>query len=219
MTKILVGPDKVQFLVHKELLIEYSPFFAAKSKACWTDAGSGIDLSHVSVDGFESAVGWLYAGRPLKVPTKSQFEDMSEWGQYLTMFNHAYKAADQLMMTELQNKILDDLRGAKARFRVKTTYADLINACEADLEHTLFYKFILRDLTWLFMNDTFHNGRLSHFNHGLEYLEAYPGAMADWFANIAMWRNDPWSDPKNSRGCGFHVHNGENKCHTSNADV
>lgn len=210
VAKLLVGPDNIEFLVHKNLLVENSPFFAAKSRPCWANSGSSIDLSHVNVEGFEIVVGWLYSKRPLPEPVKT--DASSGWPRYTESLIKAYKAADQLMVNELQNKLLDDFKELTLRHHRPTTCIDLVTVCNFDLSHTPCYRFVLKCLAWRFMSGAFDDDRLRRFNESLVYLAPYPDAIKDWLAHTAMWRNKPWADPRINKDCEFHVHAGGDQC-------
>lgn len=76
--KILVGREKVKFFVHKSLLMEQSPFFAAQAKPCWKDAELGVDLKDIDVEGFEIVVDWMYRKELPAIPPVIAYEEGSE---------------------------------------------------------------------------------------------------------------------------------------------
>ena len=54
MIACIVGEEKKSFLIHKDLAVAKSDFFASKLKDVWDDnAAEPVDLTHLSVRGFE----------------------------------------------------------------------------------------------------------------------------------------------------------------------
>ncbi|KAF4556271.1 Hypothetical protein D9617_1g081470 [Elsinoe fawcettii] len=63
MATILVGPAKVKFVLHTELLVSVSPFFAAALQGHFAESASQIvTLPEEKPDMFEWFVQWLYTG-------------------------------------------------------------------------------------------------------------------------------------------------------------
>lgn len=95
---VLVGSTKVAYQVHKEMLVKRCPYFAARLRECWGGDSEPLTLEDISVEGFDVAVDWMYTNE-----LSERLNCKHNWELLLI----AYKAADQLVMRDLQNKLVD----------------------------------------------------------------------------------------------------------------
>ncbi len=79
---LLVGPTRVKFLVHTELLIRQNIFFCGSPLAVGASPGAGegvVALEDDDPDAIRLLVGWLYQGRiPRVQPYKPGFSELPE---------------------------------------------------------------------------------------------------------------------------------------------
>ncbi|KAF2419759.1 hypothetical protein EJ08DRAFT_665833 [Tothia fuscella] len=100
---IVVGPTKTEFLVHKDVATQQSPYFAAALNGSFSEGDSQtITLEEVDAKIFEHVVLWLYAGR-LEY-TEFFFKDGKP--TYFTLLD-IYSLADRLLIEGLRNAVVD----------------------------------------------------------------------------------------------------------------
>ncbi|KAI9790485.1 MAG: hypothetical protein M1833_001924 [Piccolia ochrophora] len=103
---IFVGPTKVQWRVHEELLCHYSPFFRAALRGNFKEAkDKSITLPEDDSFVFRFLVLYMYRG---SLP-EFQLNIMTKRSN-LSIYLELYFLADKLSLESLQNKIIDQLR-------------------------------------------------------------------------------------------------------------
>lgn len=206
--EILVGPDKQVFYVHKQLLREKVPYFEVCLKEDWKkDKDDAVDLREVDPAGFGFIVTWLYTERlPERIqgPGKGTFD----WD----MMDVVYKVADGLMITQLQNDLVNiHLDSLAARGSQHWFFGKLARLYRLDLSHTPYYQMVLKSLARAIAKGVI-TGLTGKVN-GLG--EDTPSAvMRELLLHIESYHEKSWpavTAPETDR-CEFHIHDGEGKC-------
>jgi hypothetical protein len=103
MSEVLVGPEKVRYLVHKDVLSSQSPFFSAALNGFFLEGSSQIlSLPDVETKIFDHVILWLYQNR--LEPLEYFFKDNKP--TYFTLLD-LYASADQLDIEGLRNAVVD----------------------------------------------------------------------------------------------------------------
>lgn len=162
-----------------------------------------LSLEDVSVDGFGVVVDWMYSGvLPARV---SGWTDDKLPLDYL---RRAYKVADQLLMTELQNQLMDMvLAGGYYMRHTKLTSVSMM--WSLGLNHTPMYDFVLRDCIRRVNGEPESEAALARH---IVHLKQVPEAMADIIVWMNKWNHAPWGEVSRSEWCSYHNHPDGKKC-------
>lgn len=212
--KVLVGEDAKPFYVHEQILYDNSPYF----KACFTgttDQSMGVidpwDLRHVNVLGFAFLVEYMYSGKlPQGILTQYDDDDINNQdddednGEALEA-TLAYKAADQLLMHQFQNELInfeiEDCRTRKVCFGISAVK----KAHELELTRTPWYRMVLRSCIPWFMKKK--SKAPESFHTKLQALKVYPDAMADLMELMVQRHNKiDWKPMLEYERCSYHIH-------------
>ena len=204
---MLVGPDRTCFKLHKDLLCDKSVYFEARLKDCWDGTKPKIDLPDISLAHFEIIVDWLYTGR---IPDHFlKVDESTNRPPLWSMIEALYKAADTLMLTEFQNKLVD-LDLADSRKSGSTWWLEsLAKHHEMELTHTPFYKMVLRSSVKHFVENPRSE---DDFESVLSSLVNYPQGSIDILREINLFNRKPWPPVHQEDKCEFHIHVDEQKC-------
>lgn len=113
-------------------------------KDCWDGKKQEVELSQISSKGFDIAAHWIYSGNlPPNLTDYSQKNICSVMANNL----YAYKAADVLMMNELQNELILQEAACLRETRRFLSCVRLNRPHDYDLLHTKYYTFSLRSAT------------------------------------------------------------------------
>lgn len=142
---VCVGPKKKPFQLHRQLLIDKSPYFETRLKACWEGSADKLELDDFSVEGFEIVVDWMYTNEiPERLRCSQERDSDAIVNALHTLLLPAYQAADMLMIADLQNKLVDleiELFHAEGQTwsirRVKTLH-------RLNLAHTPYYDLVIK---------------------------------------------------------------------------
>jgi len=120
-----------------------------------------------------------------------------------------YHAADVLMITKLQNQLVDTCLAAarqmKRHWRLKTVR----DAHTHMVMHTPVYQLILRScVKWLVDSPT----ESDEFARETVQLEGYPEAVLDLLRMTNRCLREKWSDPWVGDWCEFHIHPDGERC-------
>ncbi|PMD48951.1 hypothetical protein L207DRAFT_595480 [Hyaloscypha variabilis F] len=125
---IIIGPEesKETFMVHKELICHYSSFFSTAFNSNFTEtATKTMTLPDVDLDGFGLLVHWFYT-QQIDLDPKDRDSNVLPLAKLWTL-------AERLLITKLQNNIMDKLR-------VSVEFAEKQN-----LKDFLHYAYALKD--------------------------------------------------------------------------
>lgn len=184
----LVGEEKKSFLIHKDLAVAKSHFFASKLKDVWrNDAAKPVDLTQLSVHEFKHVVDWIYKDQISRKP-----------------YTNAYKVADFLMAEGLKNAILTKCVKTLSDGR-HFNHASLKQLIGMELLHTKLFKMVLEDIALTI------RGESKYFDsEHLSVLSDQPELMSILLSKISSYKERPiWSerDP-----CDFHEHQDGKRC-------
>lgn len=219
IVKVAVGGDRAPFYLHKPILCQQIPYFAGLLNPSWNkDEVETIDLDFVDIDAFRIVAHWAYAKKLPDGFAKSTNEAIGAPNSFLPdNVLAAYKAADQLMISSLQNALVDLLLDCYCDLNLYFCFGDLALICEYDLSHTPLYQLALKAATQNLGNhapDCECSAR-SKLDRLLEYPEVlkeivlvsasyvnYPkpdirtGERSEWYmseVHKARFANQPWS--------------------------
>ncbi|QDS71495.1 hypothetical protein FKW77_004586 [Venturia effusa] len=103
MSTILVGQDKTPYKVHRDLICNQSPFFAAALRGSFAESSTQqLELPDIDTKCFDHVILWLYQNR--LEPLSYFFKDGK--ATYFTLLD-LYATADQLDIEGLRNRVLD----------------------------------------------------------------------------------------------------------------
>ncbi|KAL8898245.1 MAG: hypothetical protein Q9192_002166 [Flavoplaca navasiana] len=121
MVTLLVGPDRLSFHVHRNLLCENSPFFAAAFNGSFKESSGLMELIEDSADAFERFVQWLYRRKF----TISPVGDAQCTKQRYQQLVRVYIVADKFDVPLLKDHVIvlffDSIRYPNGQFRLKAT--------------------------------------------------------------------------------------------------
>lgn len=100
---VVAGAQQKTYYLHPDLLKAASPFIAAQLKKCWNPKEDKIKIKNADPDHFENIFYWLYIGLIPEILTKIDDTGPSD------KIPPVYKLADELMMVDLQNDLIDEL--------------------------------------------------------------------------------------------------------------
>lgn len=128
------------YLLHKDLLRDRSPYFATRLKDCWDGRQDEIELTGVSTWAFEVVIDWMYSG---VVPDYVSKESGGR-GPLLDVLPELYHAADVLMMTQLQNELVDTYLAHGRQSGGAWTLTGVRSAHVYEIVHTPLYQLVLK---------------------------------------------------------------------------
>ncbi|KEQ69509.1 hypothetical protein M436DRAFT_67171 [Aureobasidium namibiae CBS 147.97] len=97
----IVGPDKKEFTVHRDLLVFYSDYFRAAFNGSFIEAtNKKIDLLDVNQEVFEHFITWLYTRK-----IASDDDQYLGWDDLVNL----WVFGDQFQVPMLQNCVMDEL--------------------------------------------------------------------------------------------------------------
>ncbi|KAF2219923.1 hypothetical protein BDZ85DRAFT_204867, partial [Elsinoe ampelina] len=103
MATVIVGPAQVKFLLHTELLVSVSPFFAAALQGHFAESASQtVTLPEEKPEMFEWFVQWLYTGS-LSTAGATNCAPPQEYFLLIDL----YALSDRLLTTSMSNHIID----------------------------------------------------------------------------------------------------------------
>lgn len=223
MITILIGPEEKVFHIHKALLCSQSPYCTARLSDSWKkDAGDGpmLKLPDIQEDTFGIIFNWLYTGR-VSVNMKelvepliaAMIEDPVE-GPHLVLSDwvELYRSADVLLLTNLQNQLVDlSLIKSARNVRLFWPFRSAIIWHEKKVAHTPYYQLCLEDgIEEMFSDGTAFN--LSRFREWMKQMIDYPQLLADVLIKINEWRDKPWAPATFEDRCKYHVHEQGQTC-------
>ncbi|KAK5088346.1 hypothetical protein LTR05_002564 [Lithohypha guttulata] len=124
----------------------------------------------------------------------------------------AYKAADRLMMTDLQNELVsNDLRMLR-NHDMRWTLVDVFGMGKLELDHTPYYQLILKSAVHAIMAMP---PKEEIANEEITKLSDCPSAMADVLRHINKYNRKPWQHVETGDWCEYHIHANGNKCNAA----
>lgn len=198
VVKVLVGSEKTAYSIHKDLLMSKCPYFGAALKECWNKDKTEITLKHAQPQQFEVVIDWLYEGR---LPEYWSKIDDGCPDSIIEKTPGVYKLADELLLSELQNNLIDVLvRTCNEHKRIH----DLSDACavvKQELNHTPLYKLVLRNAVRCFDAAMSGDELRSQINRIMEY----PELVTDYLIQLHEYRRTPWESVKVEESSKYHI--------------
>ncbi|KAL8781085.1 MAG: hypothetical protein Q9213_006167 [Squamulea squamosa] len=102
---LLIGPDSLPFHVHKDLLCEKSPFFAAAFNGSFQESSGSIELKEDRVDDIECIIHWLYR----RSFTATTILDKVDVDRHYERLTRLYTTADRFDIAKFKNVIMKTL--------------------------------------------------------------------------------------------------------------
>ncbi|KAF2459689.1 hypothetical protein BDY21DRAFT_275119, partial [Lineolata rhizophorae] len=114
------------FVIHRDLLTHYSPFFAAALKGNFAEAETQkVNLPDERVDTFEIFVEWLYSQRlDTTAPPQATGPFLKDGKPAFFSLLHLYSLADRLCIEDLRNDIVDAVATLAERANAVPTPSD-----------------------------------------------------------------------------------------------
>ena len=205
---IFVGKERKLYRLHKDLLRNRSPYFATRLKDCWDGTQAEIELTHVSTRSFEVAIDWMYSESvPEYVPKK-----IGDKGPLLIDLAELYQVADLLMITQLQNQLVDTELHDARELENHWTLAGVVSAHVHGVTHTPLYQLILKDYVKHMLDEPLG---VNAFRNKTAILQEHPQAAIDVLHTIHDYNRSKWAYPCNGNFCEFHVHPDGQICDSS----
>ena len=162
---------------------------------------SEIELLDADQEASEVVIDWMYTDTLPKRLEPYCLQDHYPW----ITARRAYKLADQLMLPQLQNAIINSLlrivRGTKLYWDV-----DEIEACaKEELLHTRYFRLIAKSYVRALMQYPKDPSKLSA---ELPALADQPQALIIVLETINNWNLDCFEDMYERGFCEYHVHDG-----------
>lgn len=185
---VLVGPERIQYYLHKGLAAAKSPFFRTILKDCWNNKKEEVELPNISSDGFDIVVDWIYSGQlPDRLKGYSKHSSY-DWEGTL----QAYKAADMLMIDKLQNDLIAHEIALFAKHKLAWRFYRLQDVYDNDLCHTKYYQFVLKCAVSRMMSNLDQSTAM--WEENVKYVEGNPQVLADLLTKSREWAQKPWKD-------------------------
>lgn len=187
------------YLLHKDLLRDRSPYFATRLKDCWDGKQDEIELTGVSTRAFEVVIDWMYSG---VVPDYVSKESGGR-GPLLDVLPELYHAADVLMMTQLQNELVDTYLVHGRQSGGAWTLTGVRSAHVYEIVNTPLYQLILKSCVRNLMKAPTESDK---FDEKVAAIEQHSQAVLDVLRIINKYQHEQWSNPWKGDWCEFHIH-------------
>jgi len=206
---ILVGPDKFQHTVHKDLLCQKSPYFSAAANDCWKEGQEGrVPLPDDDPAAFVLYVQWLYRGR---IFSSQDIGDTGGNREEINLLIEAFILGEKLQDQNFKDAVIDSLvhavdtpDGQDTRWYPRSAAVD--RAYKGTPESSPLLK-LLVDM---------------HFIHGCaDWLNGATNAdfLRDLAKDFLQDREGFVTRTDRTRaqlaGCSYHSHGTENSCYSS----
>ncbi|KAL9033026.1 MAG: hypothetical protein Q9180_006168 [Flavoplaca navasiana] len=121
MVTLFVGPDRLSFHVHRNLLCENSPFFAAAFNGSFKESSGSMELIEDNADAFERFVQWLYRRKFTISPVGDALCTKQRYQQLVRVYIVADKFDIPLLKDHVIVLFFDSIRYPNGQFRPQTT--------------------------------------------------------------------------------------------------
>lgn len=205
LVKLIVGPTKTEFTVHKAILCERSPFFKACLQGNWLESHTKeVNLTEEHPDMIAIMIKWFYTNNldPTFLPDATSRD--------ITLL---YQTADRYLLFEFKNHIIDKFR-AFCRVERRIIEPDLLTALhEQGMMDTMLYAYGVDSLA-----DQIRCSEADYSPGGCYHEEleaAYRNNEEVKVAVEATIARDLVSPGENlckSFGCQYHEHAGGGAC-------
>lgn len=121
----------------------------------------------------------------------------------------AFEAPDQLAMTDMQNMLVDHHLEMLKTGSPSTTFGDIRAMWEQQLDHTRYYRMLLRSCVGSFMESPLTQNELGE---QAANLAIFPRAVQDVLALVKKWNTKRRVKVWKIDGCRYHVHPDGKRC-------
>lgn len=104
----------------------------------------------------------------------------------------AFKAADMLMMVELQNELLRTTAAFYLEHGMWCTLHGLRRAYDDDLHHTKYYQFLLKSAAKGMVSSHYDNS--DKWDQAIHAVEDRPQVLTDLLRSMRRWVQEPWTE-------------------------
>ncbi|KAF2121754.1 hypothetical protein BDV96DRAFT_483372, partial [Lophiotrema nucula] len=121
VVKVLVGKDREEYIIHKQVLTRSSPFFQSAMKRQWAERRkepNTVELLDDNSAAFTLYSQWLYTG---SIPTA---EESLREVPYRDLV-HAYLLGDKLMDFQFQNSVVTSMIAVEAEYGMYPSSQDI----------------------------------------------------------------------------------------------
>jgi hypothetical protein len=120
MVDLYIGPNKVHFCVHKELLCDKIPYFDKMFRGHFEATMNSATFPEDTPESFDLLVEWVYSGsiRPLVATTPEPGSRRYPQGALSYLFTQFYGLASKIRMPELMDKIMDYLHDLERKWTI-----------------------------------------------------------------------------------------------------
>lgn len=215
-TTILVGPDRIAYHLHKDIVCRHSPYLSTALKESWNENATEVHLNDFAPEDFDLVVYWMYKDKipdhllveinADESPDQLPSEEPSEIDMRLV---DMYKVADMLMMSDLQNTIIDTVFSWMEKSECCWPWSSLIHLLERELWQTCFWKLAVK--SFIENADCEENLKFG-FDIISDDLADYPEATRDLFVQLLKYRRQEWTALSRNTLCDFHIHPDGKKC-------
>lgn len=204
LLKVGKGDDKLTFRVHKDLLLEKSPFFRASFNDNFVEGQAGsIDLPDDDVLSVKSFIHWLYY---------NEVDCMESWDvpyPYVKL----YIFADKICTPKYHDRVIDAVRVYHKKTNTFMHPEVLDRLFVSGLNNTPIAKFGLQSITRSMMESSKRWLAGADFHKYFEYMENNVEVMKALNMEIIRYRTKPYDNPATLLGCYFHLpHDDDQDC-------
>lgn len=201
---VLIGQEQRAFHLHKQLLTDKSLYFQTCLKECWNTKKDTIELRDLSVKGFGVVVDVMYTDKlpDYLIKAKNEYEQF-------TLLLFAYRAADILMMTELQNRLIDLTVSTTLRSDRLFTLSTVYELCWQNLVHTKLYDLVFTQAVRNYITKPPSFQKCKRY---MDFFTDYPHIHVDILTSINMYLQIPWPRLKDIDVCQYHIHKHNESC-------
>lgn len=205
---MLVGKSRKEFYVHRKLLCEQSPYFQARLKECWDGVEGPVELDDIDAVGFEAAVEWMYSKSLLPQYLDFTGTDETFNSGHIRM---AYKVGDRLLMTDFQNKLMDQIALLYTKYNATSCMKTLARTGGVEeLQHTPYYRFMVKSAARKFMLE--RESTNYDWETAISMVSHKPQVVNDILHEIMKWNVRSWSSSCGEDPCDFHIHTDDRRC-------
>ncbi|KAK5957783.1 hypothetical protein OHC33_000972 [Knufia fluminis] len=203
-----IGPDHEAHHIHRDLLCEKSPYFAAALKECWSKGVNEYVLEDIAPADFDVIVHWVYKEKLPWYLTAGGFQATGLGNAAITM-RHMYALADRWMMHDLQNALVDEELKDLRNMGNHWDWSGLRDVCDQGLCHTPSYTVVMRSFVgWLAETDPDDE----EYRETINGLGESSALLREVFLQLHMFIHEKWVSVSDARKCDFHIHPNGQKC-------
>lgn len=165
MVTVKVGLGRLPFYVHKNLLCDHSPYFAAALKGSYKESAGSMELKEDNVEAFERLIQWLYKHDIVISPIGNAPTTANRYRELIQL----YILADKFDIPRLRNYVMtllfDTIKSPDGNFRQGNTndyefcprMSAVLLVYENTLKDSLIRKFMAAFVVWHFTLRTYED--------------------------------------------------------------